>query len=69
MAIEVGNKLKVECISGEIYDGELAHICLGIDPEQPTKASIILIDNFRKKTTYGNVHIWCDGIKHIEVID
>ncbi len=68
MAIEVGSKLRVECVNGEIYDGELTHICLAMDPEQPTKASIILIDNLCKQKTYGNVHIWCDSIKYIEVI-
>lgn len=69
MAIEVGMKVKAECINGEIYIGTLTHICLGMSSEEPTQASIILEEGGDPKAmTYGNVHIWCMGLKNIEEI-
>lgn len=69
MAIEVGMKVKAECVNGEIYIGTLTHICLGMSKEKPTQASIILYEGGDPEAkTYGNALIWCMGLKNIEEI-
>lgn len=63
MALEIGTKVKVTCLDETEYVGKLTNICIGIDPDNPTQASIILQENENEKM---QVHIWCNGIKNIE---
>lgn len=70
-SIEIGKKVKVTCIDGDTYAGVLEEICIGVDPENPTQTSIIIeeknIDG--KDTLYGQIHIWCNSLKHIELLN
>lgn len=69
MAIEKGQKVRATCIDGEIYEGILYEICLGISKEEPTQASIILEEEKSDNMTYGQAHLWCNGLKNIEVLE
>lgn len=66
--LEIGSKVKVTCKDNSIYIGTLAHICLGMDKENPTRVSVILLEDESNNMTYGNVHIWYSEIKDIEYI-
>ena len=68
MAIEVNDKVKATLLDGSNYIGTLTDICLEMDKDNPTQASIILRDDVASEETYGNVHIWCNGLKNIEII-
>lgn len=68
MAFKVDDKVKVTLLDDSKYIGTLTDICLGIDKDNPTQASIILRDDVTSKQTYGDVHLWCNGLKNIEVI-
>lgn len=45
MAIKVNDKVKATLLDGSTYIGTLTDICLGIDTDNPTQASIILTDD------------------------
>lgn len=68
MAIEIGTKVKATCIDNAEYIGTLLEICLGIDRENPTMASIIIEEEANEDMQYGQVHIWCNGLKNIETL-
>lgn len=70
MAIEVGMKVKATSQNGDIYIGTLTDICLGMCKEIPTQASIIIKEETEKELlAWGQVHIWCSGLKNIEPIE
>ena len=68
MAIENGQKIKAICLNGEIYEGILYKICLGMYKEDLTQASIIVSEEQSDDMKYGHVHIFCNDLKRIEVL-
>ncbi len=68
MAIKVNDKIKATLLDDSNYIGTLTDICLGINKDNPSQASIILRDDVASEKTYGNVHLWCNELKSIEVI-
>ena len=69
MAIKKGQKVRVTCLDGKIYEGVLRHICLGISKEEPTQASIILKEEESDNMRYIQAHLWCNSLKNIEVLE
>ena len=69
MAIEKGDRVRATCLNGEMYEGIVYEICLGINSEYPTKCSIFIEEEQNENMSYGQVHIWCDGLKNIEKLD
>lgn len=68
MAIEAGQKVRIICLNGEIYEGILYKICLGMSKEKPTQASVIISEEKSDNMKYGQVHIWCNELKDIQVL-
>lgn len=66
MAIHIGTKVKATCLNGEIYEGILHDVCIGIDKEQPAQASIIISEEKSADMKYGQVHIFCSDLAGIE---
>ena len=55
-------------MNGETYEGILYEICLGMSKEEPTQASIIISEEKSDNMKYGQAHIWCNGLKNIEIL-
>lgn len=66
MAIEKGDRIRATCMDGEEYEGILHDICIGIDKEEPTQASIIIEEDESENMKFGQAHLWCNGLKKIE---
>jgi hypothetical protein len=62
MAFEIGEKVIAEHKDGDIFIGTLTSVLIGVDSENPTKASITIED----KSTDTQVMLWCDGLKDIK---
>ena len=69
MAIEKGQKIRATCLNGEIYEGILYEICLGISKVEPTQASIFISEEESDDMKYSQAHIWCNNLKNIEVLE
>lgn len=69
MAIEKGQKVKATYKNGEIFEGVLYEVCIGISKVEPTQASIFIKEEESDDMKYGMVHIFCNDLKNIEVLE
>lgn len=68
MVIEEGQKVKATCLNGAVYVGIIYKICLGLDKEKPTEASIFISKEKSDDMKYGHAQLWCCELKNIEAL-